>query len=467
MREYTRLAQALLSVPFPLSVSHDPPALQTPSAPASSPPSRTPAPTAAGPYAPLRPALQLAPKAPSPRPFGRGLEALSSSVPWRTHPRKRLSLTFAALGRAAATGMVSSERGRPRAAASVREAWGPVGDGVMVMPCYSVRTGFDLLLSVKGWERGAEVIMTAVTIRDMVRIVQRHGLVAVAVDIDQASLAPDPAAVEAAITSQTRAIYVAHLFGAVVPLEPLVQLARRHKLLLIEDCAQAFGGGGGGGGVGGGSYQGRKGADVSMFSFGTIKTCTALGGAVLVVRDPPTAAAMAVAESRLPVQSTRRYLANVAKAAVLHAWSTPALCGLLAGCLAWTPWGYDAIITGAVRSFPARDDDEFFRLIRQRPCVALLGMMAARIRDTRELDHVTARAHRGRELRGLLSSVKGVAVPGRLARPSEMSHVTLADVLVSALGQGRRRRRTAIGSSRSMWTAPRSCPGACWLTGST
>ena len=71
-----------------------------------------------------------------------------------------------------------------------------------------------------------------------------------------------------AISPATKAILVAHLFGSRTKMEPLVDLARQHGLVLIEDCAQAFNGL---------EYQGYTNADVSMFSFGTIKNCTAGG----------------------------------------------------------------------------------------------------------------------------------------------------------------------------------------------
>ena len=45
-----------------------------------------------------------------------------------------------------------------------------------VLPCLSVRTGFDLFLTVKGYPPGSEVIMSAINIPDMVQIVQHHGL---------------------------------------------------------------------------------------------------------------------------------------------------------------------------------------------------------------------------------------------------------------------------------------------------
>ena len=80
--------------------------------------------------------------------------------------------------------------------------------------------------------------MSALTIPDMVRVVEEHRLVAVPVDLDIDRMAPDLELLERAITPRTRAIVVAHLFGARIPLEPVLHIARRHGLRVIEERFQ-------------------------------------------------------------------------------------------------------------------------------------------------------------------------------------------------------------------------------------
>jgi len=63
----------------------------------------------------------------------------------------------------------------------------------------------------------------------------------VLVDVDKASYNLDPANIEAAITSKTRAIVPVHLFGMPCDMEPITKLAQANKLVVIEDCAQSFG----------------------------------------------------------------------------------------------------------------------------------------------------------------------------------------------------------------------------------
>jgi dTDP-4-amino-4,6-dideoxygalactose transaminase len=114
----------------------------------------------------------------------------------------------------------------------------PPGDDALV--CFSVRSGFDLLLGVLAETSESEVLVSSVTHPDMVRIIEGHGLRAVPVDLDTATLEPRVELLKEALSPRTRAIVVAHLFGGRFDLGPVAAFARRHGLLVVEDCAQAF-----------------------------------------------------------------------------------------------------------------------------------------------------------------------------------------------------------------------------------
>ena len=133
-----------------------------------------------------------------------------------------------------------------------------------------------MLLAALGLPPKSEVLVSAVTIEGMVWIIQGHDLLPVPIDLEMRRMAPTLESLRRAITPATRAIVVAHLFGSLIPLDGIIEVAKRHGLLVIEDCAQAFDGG---------RYKGNPHADVSMFSFGPIKSATALGGGLLRVRD--------------------------------------------------------------------------------------------------------------------------------------------------------------------------------------
>jgi perosamine synthetase len=279
-------------------------------------------------------------------------------------PRKRLDIGWADLAFALASCLYRVNARSPLQ--SIESCWPGDGRG---LACLSVRTGFDLVLEALALPPGAEVLVSALTIPDMVRIIERRGLVAVPVDLDPADLAPRAETIERAITSRTRALLVAHLFGSRFPMQPIVETARRHGLLVFEDCAQAWDGGG---------FQGHPDSDVAFFSFGTIKTATALGGALLHVRDAGLLAQLRELQARLPIQSRWRYATRLIKYALMHFFSGRIPYTLLVGLLRICGVDFDRMMNRAVRGFPGRD---IFRQLRQRPSVPLLALLDRRIRS--------------------------------------------------------------------------------------
>jgi perosamine synthetase len=266
-------------------------------------------------------------------------------------------------------------------------------DGIV---SYSVRSGWDLWLGAQGLRSGDEVLVSAVTHPDMVRIVRGHGLSAVPVDIDPQSLAPHPSALEAALTPRTRALLIAHLFGGRMDLGPVAGFAREHGLILVEDCVQAFRGP---------ERVGDPAADVSMYSFGTLKTSTALGGAVLRVRDREALRKMRESQARYPVQHRGPYLKKLLMALGLVVVSRPRPYGLLVRFCAWLGADLDGLVDGAVRAIPPREPDRaFFRRLRQRPCAPLLAMIAWRIR-TFDRERLAGRAATGERFARRLRAV--------------------------------------------------------------
>src|SRR5690348_17150484 len=173
---------------------------------------------------------------------------------------------------------------RERAARALEARWSPGGDA---LACYSVRSGFHLLLTALELPRGSEVLFSAVTHPDMPRIAEHHGLVPVPVDLEIDSLAPSANALLRCFSPRARVLVVAHLFGRQVALGPLEAVCRRAGIVVVEDCALAYDGP---------PDSGDPLAAVSMFSFGILKTATALGGAMLAVRDRALLGRMAAAQ---------------------------------------------------------------------------------------------------------------------------------------------------------------------------
>jgi perosamine synthetase len=281
-------------------------------------------------------------------------------------------------------------------ARDLEEYWAPGGHAVATL---SVRSGFDLLLSVLRYPPGTEILMSAVTIGDMARIAEAHGLVPVPVDVDMDRLSIDPEALDRAASPAARILLVAHLFGSRMPMEPLVRFARERGLLLVEDCAQAYTGNG---------YRGAPGADLSVFTFGPKKTNTARGGALDPVRDPELAARVRAAHLALPRQPRRRYLVRLLKLVGITIVLLRPVYGVFVRlCQAWGR-SHDAVISHAVRSFAGED---LLTGIRQRPCAPLLWLLHRRLHRFRT-ETIAERIHDAREV---LDSVQASAPLGAAA----------------------------------------------------
>jgi dTDP-4-amino-4,6-dideoxygalactose transaminase len=135
-------------------------------------------------------------------------------------------------------------------------------------------------LQALGVGPGDEVITVANAGVPPVAAVEATGARVVLVDIDPASHNLDPLQAERAITPRTKALLVVHLYGAPADLDGLQEVARRHGVKLMEDCAQAHGA----------TWRGRRVGsigDAAAFSFYPTKNLGALGdGGAVVATDP-------------------------------------------------------------------------------------------------------------------------------------------------------------------------------------
>jgi dTDP-4-amino-4,6-dideoxygalactose transaminase len=136
-----------------------------------------------------------------------------------------------------------------------------------------------LALRAVGVEAGDEVITVPNTCVPTVSGIWAAGALPVLVDVDERSFTLDPKHLEAAITPKTRAILPVHLYGQAADLEPIMEIARRHNIKVIEDAAQAHGA----------TYKNRKLgsiADAAAFSFYPSKNLGANGdGGAVTTND--------------------------------------------------------------------------------------------------------------------------------------------------------------------------------------
>jgi dTDP-4-amino-4,6-dideoxygalactose transaminase len=256
----------------------------------------------------------------------------------------------------------------PQREALERELREVAPGGERRLACLSVRSGLDALLAVLNFPPGSEVLVSAITIRDMVRIVEAHGLVAVPVDVDPGSLAVHPEALKRAIGPKSRALLVAHLFGSRMPLADLLGVARVHGLFVIEDGAQAFTGL---------DCLAPPQADVSLWSFGPIKTATALAGGILCFRDPALLERVRAWQAKWPERSRWSFGSRLCKYSLLMALAWPPMYTLFVALCRLTGRNHDALISSQTRGFPGAG---FLTQIRHRPATALLSLLARRLR---------------------------------------------------------------------------------------
>ncbi|MFT5506888.1 MAG: dTDP-4-amino-4,6-dideoxygalactose transaminase [Gammaproteobacteria bacterium] len=107
--------------------------------------------------------------------------------------------------------------------------------------CASGTDALHLALRAAGIKAGDEVITTAFTFIATAEAIRYLDATPVFVDIDPITLNLDPKAVEQAITDRTSAILPVHLFGMAADMKEIQDIASRHHLMVIEDCAQSFG----------------------------------------------------------------------------------------------------------------------------------------------------------------------------------------------------------------------------------
>jgi dTDP-4-amino-4,6-dideoxygalactose transaminase len=131
---------------------------------------------------------------------------------------------------------------------------------------------------------GDEVITTPFTFVATANTISHTGARPVFVDINPRTFNLAPDRVEAAITERTKAIVPVHLYGQPAEMAPIMEIARRHRLYVIEDCAQA---------IGAEDNDRRVGSfgDLACFSFYPTKNLGAYGDGGMVTADDPKLAA--------------------------------------------------------------------------------------------------------------------------------------------------------------------------------
>jgi perosamine synthetase len=151
-----------------------------------------------------------------------------------------------------------------------------IGDG-HVNAVFNGTVALHLALAVLGVGPGDEVIVPTLTYVASVNAIRYVGATPVFCECDRATWQMDPTDIARRITSKTRAIMAVHLYGQPAPMREIMELAARHRLVVVEDAAEALGS------RIGSQHVGTFG-DTATFSFFANKTITTGEGGVVVAR---------------------------------------------------------------------------------------------------------------------------------------------------------------------------------------
>lgn len=232
-------------------------------------------------------------------------------------------------------------------------AFASAGHGV---GCASGTDAITLALRALGIGPGDEVLSVSMTCAPTATAILRAGATPVLVDVEDETLTMDPARLEEAVTSRTRAVVPVHLYGRPAPMEKVADFAIRHGLAIVEDCAQAHGA------RVGGRPVGTWGA-AAAWSFYPTKNLGALGDGGLVTTDDPR-----VAERLRRLRVYGYASRNDAQEAGWNSRLDELQAAILRERLARLPQGnarradlarrYDTALAGSVRTPPAPRDGE-------------------------------------------------------------------------------------------------------------
>ena len=295
------------------------------------------------------------------------------------------------------------------------------------------------------------IIVPPVSIPGMINVLHHHNIMPVPVDLlpppplhnnndndddikHQPQWGIDIHAIESSITANTIAIMIVHPFGAVITsttsMAQLHTMAKKYNIELWEDCAQCYSGRANSTTTTAetihqaGGYSGSHYANISFFSFGPIKTATALGGGLAILRNTTTttdkdgeddsynsvplfgvqqkrvkevACTMRrVQDTTYPVQTNMSYLIRVLKCLIIRIISdSSTLTGfahyIITNVLGWE---YDEVVLSLLRGFspPSTSSSNNIKpmatvsaeicQLRKRPCVSLLSLLHRRILDS-------------------------------------------------------------------------------------
>jgi len=197
-------------------------------------------------------------------------------------PRRRLYIHGRDFGQWLKAALARDDRQAQQDVAAFEEAFRSYLGCSFARATCSGRDSLELALQAVGVRAGDEIIVPAYTLGELMPVLQAKGYKPVPADVEGDTFNIDLRSIEEHITPRTRAVLALHLHGAPCDIEGICDLASRHDIRVVEDCAHAMGA----------SVSGRKVGtfgDAGFFSLEINKALPTYGGGVVVVKDPRNA----------------------------------------------------------------------------------------------------------------------------------------------------------------------------------
>ncbi|MEO5329876.1 MAG: DegT/DnrJ/EryC1/StrS family aminotransferase [Magnetococcus sp. THC-1_WYH] len=246
-----------------------------------------------------------------------------TTLPWYDRiPRTRIYLKLPEILSGLAEVLSGTGMGEAKVAAFEQAFAEMMGVGEAVAQPYA-RIALHHLVQALSLPAGSEIIMTPITIHDIVNVLLVAGLKPIFVDINPQTYQMDPERLTQAITPKTRAVLVTHLFGLATDMDSIQSICQQHGLVLLEDGSHAYNA----------AWKGKKlgtFGDAGFFSLSSLKAVSTGYGGMVIAKDAAVLARVRNQSAQLPVVAKghmggiliRNLIVNLATHPTLFSWST-------------------------------------------------------------------------------------------------------------------------------------------------
>ncbi|CAD8173755.1 unnamed protein product [Paramecium pentaurelia] len=286
----------------------------------------------------------------------------------------------------------------------IEEIWlgGLKNQKILITLC--VRASTDLVLQALNWPPGSEVIITGINIPDMIQVLRLNGIIPVPVEVNADTLGCTLDQFKQFYTHKTKGIMISYVFGAKFDASEIIDWAKSKGLFIMEDEAESF--------VAPNAKLNPN-VDFSTFSFGSIKTCSAFGGSISVIRNNEALyRKMKALQESYPKWSQKNYfkrtLKNLIPMILLNSQKINRSSRWIFINL-FPNWDYKEFVVNSIRGFQKNSSD-VLQTYRFRVPDPMLVMLALRMKtfDVDQFNMATQRQIVGQSI----LKKGGLIVPG-------------------------------------------------------